>query len=584
MHDRFTIKIAGPAGGGIKSSGLIICKAAKRAGFYTFGYTEYPSLIKGGQNVFQVEVSDKPIGSITKDTDVLLPLDQASVDLHLDEFDQDSGILILDKSLNLSEEQQARINELKLKVFEIPLVDLAMGVGGSAIMKNTVALGAVWKTLGLEVTVLQDVVAEIFKRKGEEIVKQNRDSIQAGFDAVNEEFKSFTERFKPNEQVKDHYILGGNESLSLGAIACGVKIYSSYPMTPASSILTSLAAWSQKSGMLVKQAEDEITAINMCIGANFAGTRSLCGTSGGGFDLMSEGISLAGMTETPLVAVLAQRHGAATGAPTWTGQGDLNMAINTGHSEFPRCVISCSDAEDVFYLMGDAFNIAEKFQLPVIFLTEKTIAESFYTVADLDQDKITIDRGEIVEQDSLDGAELRYKITESGISPRWFPGQKGTNEKSRINSTFVANSDSNTEKGYSTEDDKEIKKQIEKQMRKIEALRAYLPEPKSSGDENPDIIFITWGSNRTILEDAARILREKGKKIQIINFTYLWPFKTETLETLKGLEDKVYVVEQNYTGQLAKLIQNETGLKFKKINRYDSKPFYVEDILDVIPA
>jgi len=583
MHDRFTIKIAGAAGQGIKSSGLIIAKAAKRAGFFTFGYTEYPSLIRGGHNVFQIEISNQPIGSITKDTDVLLALNRESVELHINEFDKDSGVMVLDTTTALTPEQEALIDKYKVKVFQLPLLDLATEAGGSALMKNTVTLGAIWKTLDLPVEILQEVVAEVFD-KSEEIIEANKNAILAGFNAINEKFTTFSKKFPENPTGEEEkLVISGNEALSLGAIAANVGIYASYPMTPASSILTTLSEWAKDSGMIVKQAEDEITASNMCIGANYAGGRALCATSGGGLDLMSETISLAGITETPFVVVLAQRHGAATGAPTWTGQSDLNMAINTSHGEFPRVVMSCSEADDAFYLIGEAFNIAEKFQIPVLFLTEKYIAESTYTTNSFDIEKVKIDRGELIATENLTGQELRYKVTESGISPRWFPGQFGNTQESKINSTFVANSDEHTEKGYSTDDDAIIKKQVEKRMRKYGAIKDYLPEPKLEGDENPDIIFVTFGSNKKILEDAARILREQGKKIAVLNFTYLWPLKTKTLENLKGQEEKIFVVEQNFGGQLAKLIKSQTGINFtNRIQRYDSKPFYLEDILEAV--
>lgn len=585
MQDRFTIKIAGAAGQGIKSSGLIIAKSLKRSGFYTFGYTEYPSLIRGGHNVFQIEVSDHPLGAISKDTDVLLAMNKDAIDFHINEFDQDSGIMIIDAMQTLTDEQKALAEKYKIRVFSLPLLDLATTAGGNALMKNTVTLGAVWKTLGLPITILEQVVAETFD-KTPEMIAANKKAVNAGYEAINEEFTGFTSLFKPvltDEQKKESLIISGNESLCLGAIAAGVKIYSSYPMTPASSILTTFAKWAKQSGMLVKQAEDEITAAQMCIGANFAGTRALCGTSGGGVDLMSESISLAGMTETPFVVILGQRHGAATGGPTWTGQGELNMAINTSHGEFPRIVLSVSDPEDAFYLIGQAFNLAEKFQVPVLLLTEKYIAESFYTVGGFDQTKVVIDRGEIISKDKLNGQELRYKVTESGVSPRWFPGQHSDNPTSKVNSTFISNSDEHDEKGYSTEDDKVTKIMADKRMRKVQTILNALPEPEVAGDLNADLIFVTWGSNKNILQDAKVILEKEGKKVTIINFSYLWPLKTETLKQLDKVKDKVFVVEQNFQSQLAELIKKETGINFtNRITRYDSKPFYLEDILEAV--
>ncbi len=582
MNDRFTIKIAGFAGQGIKSSGLIIAKAIKRAGYFTFGYLEYPSLIRGGHNVFQIEISDRPIKSISKDIDVLLALNQESLDLHLHEFDKDAGVLIVDKKVEISDEQLSKINELKVKLFQIPLDDLALQAGGSAIMRNTVSIGAIWKTLGLELKILQDVIVEVFD-KSEEIKNANRNVVRAGYESINEKFNRFEKSFAPSKAVRKDLVITGNEALALGAIASGVKLYASYPMTPASSILTYLAKWSDRSKMLVKQTEDEITAVAMCLGANYAGARSLCGTSGGGVDLMSEHISLSGISEIPLTIVLAQRHGAATGAPTWTGQGDLDMAMHAGHGEFPRLVVSISDAKDAFYLISQALNFADKYRLPVIVLTEKYIAESFFTIEPFDQTKIVVDRGDLLESQELPEKPVSYEISESGLSYRWYPGEFNKDYlNARIITTMAANSDEHDEKGYSTEDEKVIKAQIEKRFKKFELLKKELPGPSVIGDiKGADIIFVTWGSNKGILEDAKRILEEEGKTVQIIHFSYIWPLKTETLVRLKGKEDKVYIVEQNYTGQFANLIRKETGIDFKnRILRYDSKPFYIEDILD----
>ncbi len=581
MKHRFTIKIAGAAGQGIKSSGIIISKALKRLGYYNFGYTEYPSLIRGGHNVYQIEVSSNPIASISKDTDVLLALNKESIDLHINEFDQDGGVMIIDKVFTLTPEQLALIEKYKVNLYSLPLLDLATGAGGNALMKNTVTLGAVWKTLGLPIDTLLEVVAEVFN-KSEEIIEANKKAALTGHDAITGEFKKFAENFKNNDQIKDNLIITGNETLALGAAASGVKLYSSYPMTPASSILTNLAAWAPKVGMLVKQAEDEITSANMCIGANHAGTRALCGTSGGGLDLMSEAISLSGITETPFVVVLAQRHGAATGAPTWTAQGDLKLAISTAHGEFPRIVLSVSDAEDAFFLIGDAFNLAEKYQVPVLILTDKYIAESTYTISSPDLSKVTIDRGKILDPKTLTGTELRYQITEDGVSNRWFPGDHSDKQESLIHNTFLANSDEHIEKGYSTEDEKVIKAQLEKRMRKLDTIKANLPDPIVIGDKDAEFTFITWGSSKSTLVDSLELLKEAGKNFKIIHYSYIWPLKTQILESLRNTQDKVYVVEQNFEGQLAELIKAQTGMQFKKINRYDSKPFYIEDIIQEI--
>jgi 2-oxoglutarate ferredoxin oxidoreductase subunit alpha len=328
----------------------------------------------------------------------------------------------------------------------------------------------------------------------------------------------------------------------------------------------------------VKQAEDEITSASMVVGASFAGTRAMCGTSGGGFDLMSETLSLAGISETPFVAVLAQRPGPGTGAPTWTAQGDLNMALHTGHGEFPRILLGTGDTTDSFFLTIEAHNLAEKYQTPVIVLTDKYLAESFYSTPAYDESQVKIDRGQMLKEgNEPDKTKLRYQITENGVSDRWIPGDKI--------SPFLASSDEHTEKGYSTEEGDEIATMISKRLRKLETIRAALPEPEIFGAnvEDADALVISWGSNKQPIIDVQKALAQDGVKIAYMHVKYLWPLKTEFLtETVKKAK-KTICIEANSTGQLSNLIAFETKQDLpNRILKFDGRPFFFEELINSI--
>lgn len=573
---RYSIKIGGAAGLGIKTAGLIIAKTLKRNGYFTFGYTEYPSLIKGGHNVYQIEVDQKEFASVSREVNILIALDLLTITTHKDEMTGGSFLIYDSAQIVLEPSLEASLKEKKVSLVQAPLLDIANKNQGNVLMKNTVALGILWKLLGLDIQQLNLVLAETYN-KSDEMIKANQACAKGGYDFCSAA-KDPAFNLKPDPAFKDYLLVTGNESIAFSAIASGVRLYSSYPMTPASSILTILAEEGPTYGMVVKQAEDEITAVNMVIGANFAGTRSMLGTSGGGFDLMTEALSLSGITETPLTAVIAQRPGPGTGAPTWSLQSDLNLAVFAGHGEFPRIVLSVSDAEDAFYLTSEALNLAEKFQTPVLILTEKNIAESNYCVPKFDQSKISIDRGEVIIKsgDSDQTNLLRYQDTDSGISPRWFPGDKIA--------TFLASSDEHTEIGYSTEESKDIQKMYAKRLKKEKAILESLPEPELFGEtDSPDLLIVSWGSNKSVIIDSMNDLSSLGKKIAYLHYTYLWPLKTGKLHDMMNKSKKTIAIELNATKQLTKLIARESEIKINDVFlKYDGRPWYIEEINEII--
>ena len=572
INKRLVIKLAGSAGQGIKTAGLIIAKALKRSGYMTFGYTEYPSLIRGGHNVYQIEVYDEIKASVSLETDILLALDQQSIDKHYLEMTDTGAVIYDENAVKISDDVKEILLQKKVAIYPIKLTDEAKNAGGNILMKNTVALGCLWKVLRLELAQINPLIEETYN-KSKEMIDTNIKCLEAGFNNIKLQ-NDFALNLTPKEEFKDNIFISGNEAIALGAISSGVRLYVSYPMTPASSILSYLAEEGPKYGMVVKQTEDEITAATMAIGAAHAGTRVMCGTSGGGFDLMTEALSLSGMTEIPFVCVIAQRPGPATGAPTMTAQGDLNLAVFAGHGEFPRIVIALSDPTDAFYLTGKAFNLAEKYQTPVLLLTDKYLAESNFSIPKYDISKIEIDRGKILTEG--DDSKLRYDYAQDGVSPRWFPGDKIA--------TFLANSDEHSPKGYSTEDNSEVEKMMQKRMLKEKTILNDIPEPEIIGDpKTADLSIISWGSNKQILNDVISELVKNNKTFAVLHLTYMWPLKTEKLTQFIMDSKKSAIIELNETGQLAKLIRRQTGMDTTyKINKHDGRPFIFEELMQKI--
>jgi 2-oxoglutarate ferredoxin oxidoreductase subunit alpha len=323
--------------------------------------------------------------------------------------------------------------------------------------------------------------------------------------------------------------------------------------------------------MVEKQVEDEITAIGSTLGAMFAGTRALTATSGGGFDLMTEHISLSGITEVPLVVVIGQRPGPATGLPTWTTQADLMLALHAGHGEFPRIVIAPSDPEDIYYKLQEAFNISEKYQVPVIFLTDKLLAESLYLTNSFDENKVSIERYLVTE----DRENLhRYEDTSNGVSPRWNPGT--------LKTTYVINSDEHDIDGNVIEDSEGAIKMQEKRHRKVEYILKDIPEPEvikknEAGEETKyKIGLIGWGSTKGVMKDVV----DSMEGVAALSYTYVFPLKVDTLKSFIDKCERVVMIEGNFNSQLGDLIKLETGIDIKdKILKYDGRPFFLDEVI-----
>ncbi|MBI3051046.1 2-oxoacid:acceptor oxidoreductase subunit alpha [Candidatus Woesearchaeota archaeon] len=557
-------KIGGEAGFGIMTAGQIFSKACTRGGLNCFGYTEYPSLIRGGHNTYQTTVSEDPVGGPMRMVDVLVALNKETVTLHSEELSEGAAIIYDPDKVQIRPDEAA-----KAILVPVTFSKIALETAGQELMSNNVALGASIAVYDYEIDLLLSVIKDQFRGKGAEVVSKNLAAARAGYDYVRQKLPGPYKAKLVKTKKAPNMLMSGNEAVGAGAIAAGCKFYAGYPMTPTSSLLHFMAANERKYRLVVKQAEDEISVINMAIGAGFAGARSMVATSGGGFCLMTEGYGLAGMTETPVVIVMGMRGGPSTGLPTWTEQADLKFLLNAAHGEFPRIVLTPGDMEELFYSTMKAFNLAEKYQTPVIIITDKHMAESHASLGRLDAKAIPIERGELASENTA--GYKRYKITDSGVSPRALPGQPGN--------IFVANSDEHDETGISTEDSGMRIGMMNKRMRKLQHAAKEIDGALLLGPKRADITLVGWGSTKGAISDAMRLLEAEGIKANHLYITAASPFPAEAVgKALKPRKPKL-MVELNFSGQMASVIREKTGVEIKnRLLKYDGRPFYPEEI------
>ena len=561
----YKLKIAGQAGQGIKSSGLTFSRFATRSGFNIYNYFEYPSLIRGGHNVMQINISDGEVSGPSRFTDFLVALNQESIHKHKNTL-SDAAFVLYDG------DSKIKVDALppSVKLLSVPLSKMAHEIGGQEILINMVALGVVAGMMQGDMTVLQTLVEEEYHDKPE-ILKADILAIEHGYKYAQENFKDLIEScFKlQNHKKEPRLILNGSDSTSLAAVASGLQFSAIYPMSPITGILTNLAKFQTDSKFIFKQPEDEISAIVMSIGASFAGARSMTATSGGGFCLMTEGYGLAGITETPLVIIEGMRPGPATGLPTWNSQGDLLFVLNAHQDEFPRLVLAAGDLTEAFYMTMEAFYLADKYQTPVVVLLDKNILEHEQSVPKFDISAYRIDRGKMTIDFSPEFK--RFLLTEDGVSPRTIPG---------VGNFFIANSDEHDEKGFSNEEIENRNNQMNKRMRKLQTfIKNDLPKPTIYGNENADLTIVSWGSNKGSITQAI----SEFQNVNYLHLTWMNPFPTEEVTKILNMSKKLVILECNYSGQLATLIRQHTGIDITdKILKFDGRPFFVEEITEII--
>ncbi|MFZ5376936.1 MAG: 2-oxoacid:acceptor oxidoreductase subunit alpha [Patescibacteria group bacterium] len=566
-HTRYALnwKIAGQAGEGVMVAAKIMAKICKRHGLQAFNYLEYPSLIKGGHQTGQVYAAKAQASCQRRQLDMLINLDLKGFTEHADEISSETVIISDSNSGKVTDEIRL---SCPAKIIELPLLNLSKESTGGILAANMIALGSSAYLLGLNLDIAKQVVTEEFQEKGPEVVAKDIAALDHGFNAV----QSCCGIIQQVEVTPDNSILvTASEAIGLGALAAGVQFYSGYPMTPSTGVLQFLASQQDRYPLVVKHAEDEIGAINHALGASFAGVRSMTGSSGGGFALMVESISLAGVSETPLVILEAQRKGPATGLPTWTEQADLHFVINAGHGDFPKIVLTPGTVAEHFGLTKLAFHLAEKYQLPVIILSDKYILESHQTMLKPDEVQ-TLERQSLVSE--VDANYQRYQLSELGISPRTIPGQTG--------GAFLANSYEHASDGFAVEDAQTTKEQVDKRARKLLAAAQEIPQPYLVGPNQADVTFVSWGSTVNVLQDlvAEQQKLELEQTLNAIHLPCLWPFPSESFSKLANSAKQLVMVEANQSGQGRRLIRQQTGIEIEQsINRYDGRPFYIEDLI-----
>lgn len=552
-----TIVIGGEAGQGLKTIDNLLSKILFRMGYHIYSTKNYMSRIRGGHNYITIRFGLEPVSTITDNIDILLALNEETVSIHKDKVNE-NGIIIFDGELEEKEDS----------IIKLAAAEIAKQVNKKGI--NTVFIGAVLKILGLNIDKAVELIEEYFKSN--QVTEDNILLLKKGFAEVDNIYK-----LPEGNDFENQIYLDGNNAIAVGAAAAGVKFYAAYPMSPATSIMNYLADKQEELNLVVEQAEDEIAAINMALGGSYSGMRSMTGTSGGGLALMNETIGLSGITETPLVIVDVQRPGPATGLPTRTEQGDLLFAINSAQGDFPLMVMAPRDHRDLFYQTFRAFNLADKYQIPVIILSDQYLANSGKNVETFDFNDMKIEKYLVSSSDQIEHPYRRYKLTEDGISPRAYPGQFAEE-------VVVVDSDEHDEYGHIVEAAEARNLMVEKRARKLEELKEEdLKEPIYKGREDIDYLVIGWGSTYGSILEAYQMLKNNGCKIGMLSFNDLWPLPQK--ELLKRIDNDVQliVVENNATGQFASLISRETGINVDfNILKYSGRPFSGQEVYERI--
>jgi len=547
------ILIGGEAGQGLVTVGQILAKALVRSGYSIVVTQSYQSRIRGGHNTLAIRVGVDEVIAPCESVDLLVALDRDTVTLHSKDLLPD-GLVVLDSASEIDGDS----------LLKVPFKELAQER-----FSNIAALGVVSSLLGLDQGLMAGTLDDFFGKKDARLAAENDRALAAGVGWTTTHGTSSHKLSAVSDHPK-RLMMNGNEAIALGAVSAGLRLYSFYPMTPSTSIGLALAGQAKRMGLIVEQAEDEIAAINMAIGASFAGAPSMVATSGGGFALMVEGVSLAAMTETPVVVVVAQRPAPATGLPTRTEQADLEFVLHAGHGEFPRAIFSPGSVEECFHLTRKAFELAERYQGPMFLLTDQFLADSYRAVMPFELEDLTPVRAgkDVAESPPYQ----RFAITETGISPRLLPGMTGH--------LVVADSDEHTQDGHITEDLSMRRQMVEKRLRKGGGIRAEAMPPDVEGDPNPGLLLVSWGSSKGAVQEAASLMKSKGERVATLHFSQVWPLVPDQFMSHLESARQVVSVEGNAFGQLARLIRRETGFDIKKkVLRYDGLPLTPESIL-----
>ncbi|WP_336325235.1 2-oxoacid:acceptor oxidoreductase subunit alpha [Halovenus sp. HT40] len=577
MPDDLNWAIGGEAGDGIDSTGKIFAQALSRAGRHVFTSKDFASRIRGGYTAYKVRTSVDRVESVVDRLDILIALTERTIDENMDELHEGSVIIYDGERTSM---QDVEIPEGMVGL-DVPLKGLAEEAGGG-IMANIVALGAACEVTNFPIENLDASLEKRFSDKGTAIVENNKESARLGQEYVQENYDHEFD-YDLETTDSDYVLLNGDEAIGMGAIAAGCKFYSGYPITPATDVMEYLTGRIDKFGGKVVQAEDELSAINMALGAARAGARAMTATSGPGIDLMTETFGLVATSETPLVICDVMRSGPSTGMPTKQEQGDLNMVLYGGHGEIPRFVVAPTNISECFWKTVEAFNLAEKYQTPVFLVADLSLAvtEQTFSPDTFDMDEVEIDRGKIVDEEDIDawqdeqGRFQPHFPAADGISPRTFPG---TDEGAHMTTGLEHDA-----LGRRTEDTDVRIEQVDKREQKVQTAREQEDwEPREFGDSDADTLVLSWGSNEGPMREALEFLEEDGVDVRFLSVPYLFP-RPDLTEEVENAETTI-VVECNATGQFADVVEHDVLERVERINKYNGVRFKADELAEEIKA
>jgi 2-oxoglutarate ferredoxin oxidoreductase subunit alpha len=565
------IGIGGAAGQGIATPGDILARLFVRRGLHLNTYNAYQSIVRGGHILLTLRTSDQPVLSIGDKLDMLVTLNQDTMDRHLGLMGNGSVVLYnADKITPGAANDGAQLCPFSVK-------DLAPSVKGD-LVQNTIALAAILKLIGVDFEVLEEILTLQFKRKGQAAIDENVGVARAGYDHAAANFKPFQTTLPMLD--KPLAFVDGNSALAMGGAAAGVRFYCAYPMSPSTGVLHWMARHAQQLGIMVRQVEDELGVINMAIGAAHTGARAMCATSGGGFALMTEALGAAAMMEVPVVCIDVQRAGPATGVPTKTEQGDLWQVLGAGQGDYPRIIVAPTTIADCFKIVPELFNLVDRFQCPGIIMSDLLISEGRSSIDPAELDfSVPIDRGELIDPDSANGHTVykRYEFTEDGVSARAMPGTPGY--------VHVVATDEHDEEGGLISDEytnpHKRRAMHEKRMRKMEGILPRIAAPEIFGSPDADVTLLGWGSTEGVIREAIEQLADQGVVANNLQIKWLVPLHIDAIMAALDKAQRVIIVENNYSGQFARYLRSETSFVAEgHIRKYDGEPFMPHHIVD----
>jgi 2-oxoglutarate ferredoxin oxidoreductase subunit alpha len=578
MKRTFAVAIGGAAGQGVATPGVIYARIFARRGLHLYAYNAYQSIIRGGHTFLTIRTGPERVTNQGDRIDLMIPLNQDTMDRHLGLLGEGAAVIYNSDSIKPGQPAPG------VRLCPLPVSQLQHNARAK-VEQNTLAVAASLSMLGVAFQPLEEMLIQQFKKKGDAVIQENTESARAAYQYATEHFEPFPNPLPMTENRKA--VLTGNMALAMGGAAAGVKFYCAYPMSPSTGVLHWMASHARKAGIMVRQVEDEIGVINMAIGAAQTGCRAMCATSGGGFALMTEGLGMAAMIETPVVVIDVQRAGPSTGVPTKTEQGDLWQMLGAGHGDYPRAIATPTDIVDCFKIIPEMFNLADKFQCPGIVLGDLLLSEGHASADPEELDfNVPVDRGELITSANGNGSNgngangyKRYLFTESGISPRAIPGVKGH--------AHTVATDEHMEDGVLISDEftNPIKRRqmMEKRQRKIAGIEAAVPPPELVGPRDAEVTLIGWGSTKGVIEEAIELLGDEGVTANHLQIRWMVPLHGDAiLDRLRGARHTI-IVENNHSGQFARYLRSETSFVADgHIRKYDGEPFLPHHIVEAV--